>query len=271
MAELQIIQQYNWRVKLIIVDGETWFKGKDVANILGYNDPTQAIRKNVEDDDKRKLDELRGVSETPLDWNTKNALYLNESGLYSLILRSGKAEAKQFSRWITKEVLPSIRKTGKYVMQDPIIETNKYLEILENKAGYDESMIHADHVINISDEKSLHYHVVDYIRRFHPNMIFNDFGGHQVHKSEDTTIDPRLDRWNSGYSKGSCDLIILNYHKQHQSLCIEFKNPRGTGNLTSEQIKWLAEMKTNGHEVLISNDYDHIIKFINEYSRDIRF
>ena len=165
-----------------------------------------------------------------MDWQTKPAIYLNESGLYSLILRSGKAEAKQFARWITKEVLPSIRKTGKYVMQDPIIETNKYLEILENKAGYDESMIHADHVINISDEKSLHYHVVDYIRRFHPNMIFNDFGGHQVHKSEDTTIDTRIDRWRSGYSKGSCDLIILNYHKQHQSLCIEFKNPRGTGN-----------------------------------------
>ena len=101
-------------VNYVVVDSEPWFRAKDVATLLDYKDTNQAIRVNVDDDDKKKMQELRPVSDTPLDHNTKTSIYINESGLYALILKSTKPEAKQFQRWITKDVLPSIRKHGKY-------------------------------------------------------------------------------------------------------------------------------------------------------------
>jgi len=89
---------------------ETWFAGIDVCNILGYADPKQAIKKL--DEDERKL---RGVKHTL--GQARKTWSINESGLYSLILTSRKPEAKVFKRWITHEILPSIRKAGKFTSE----------------------------------------------------------------------------------------------------------------------------------------------------------
>ena len=123
---------------------DVWFRGKSVATILGYTDLKQAIRKNVESEDKMKLGDFRGgVWETPLTNNEKNTIYINESGLYSLILRSKLDKAKKFKRWVTKDVLPSIRKTGKYEVPTPaesdplqerrlqLDEINTYMKVYE--------------------------------------------------------------------------------------------------------------------------------------------
>ena len=77
-------------------DNEIYFRGKDVANFLSYGNTTQAININVDDDDKWKLEEICNLSDRCLTSNEKNTIYINESGLYSLILRSNKEEAKIF-------------------------------------------------------------------------------------------------------------------------------------------------------------------------------
>lgn len=99
-------------VRLTTDDNEqTWFAGVDVCNILGYADTTQAISKL--DDDEKKLDRVfHGSGQQRRTWT------VNESGLYSLIITSSKPEAKAFKKWITSEVLPSIRKAGKYTNED---------------------------------------------------------------------------------------------------------------------------------------------------------
>ena len=85
-----------------------------MAKILGYNDKNQAIRKNVEMEDKMKLNELSGcLGDTHVNLHPQT-FFINESGLYSLILSSKMENAKKFKRWVTKEVLPSIRDTGSY-------------------------------------------------------------------------------------------------------------------------------------------------------------
>ena len=93
-----------------------WFKGKEVATCLGYTNTQQALRHNVDEEDKKTYEEL--VEGVPLDSATSNQqpheVYINESGLYSLVLRSKKYEAKAFKRWVTSEVLPSIRRNGGY-------------------------------------------------------------------------------------------------------------------------------------------------------------
>lgn len=95
-------------VRAVRIDNEPYFVGKDVAEILGYSNPRKAMIDHVDAEDKgvTKCDTLGGTQEMTI---------INESGLYSLILSSKLPKAKEFKRWVTSEVLPTIRKTGGYV------------------------------------------------------------------------------------------------------------------------------------------------------------
>ena len=96
-------------VRAVSVNGEPYFVGKDVAEILGYGNPRDALSKHVDSDDKNTVAFRDGTSGNP------KMTIINESGLYSLILSSKLPKAKEFKRWVTAEVLPAIRKTGGYV------------------------------------------------------------------------------------------------------------------------------------------------------------
>lgn len=98
------------RLRIIQQDGALWFIGKDVAAVLEYKNPSKAIPQHVDEEDRRKQN-------IPTAQNGKLVAatwLINESGLYSLILSSKLPKAKAFKRWVTSEVLPSIRRTGKY-------------------------------------------------------------------------------------------------------------------------------------------------------------
>lgn len=106
------------KVRTVLIDGDPWFAGKDVSEILGYVNTRQAILVNVDDDDRNvvKLSDLQESLSDILPDHMKGSkiTIINESGLYSLILRSEKPEAKKFKRWVTSEVLPSLRSVGYY-------------------------------------------------------------------------------------------------------------------------------------------------------------
>ena len=107
--ELQIFENAEFgKVRTIVKAGEPYFVGKDVAEILGYKDTVNALKTHVDAEDKM------GWQITTPSRGTQTATIINESGLYSLILSSKLPEAKKFKRWVTSEVLPSIRKTGSY-------------------------------------------------------------------------------------------------------------------------------------------------------------
>lgn len=95
-------------IRTLIIDGQPYFVGKDVAEILGYSNTRDALSKRVDDEDKgvAKCDTLGGIQELTI---------INESGFYSLVLSSKLETAKKFKRWVTSEVLPSIRQTGNYI------------------------------------------------------------------------------------------------------------------------------------------------------------
>jgi len=119
-----IQQMFNFEKSTISVinnGNDIWFCGKAVSKILGYKDTKKAIGSHVESEDKSKLGDFeRGGDLPPLTNNEKNTIYINESGLYSLILRSKLENAKNFKRWVTQDVLPTIRKTGKYKV--PVVD-----------------------------------------------------------------------------------------------------------------------------------------------------
>ena len=112
MNELQNFNFSGQDVRIIKINDEPWFVGKDVADILGYSD-TQAMTRRLDDEDIM-TDKLSGM-------NMKSTI-INESGLYSAILGSKKPEAKQFKRWVTSEVLPTIRKHGAYMTDSKLEE-----------------------------------------------------------------------------------------------------------------------------------------------------
>ena len=266
----------GWNFNYIVdADGEPWFKGKEIATILGYANTKQAIIVNVDVDDKCKFDTLRGLSDSPLDYNTRNLMYINESGLYSLVMKSNKKEALAFQRWVTKEVLPSIRKTGKYeatTLQQPLAITNPSLKILQDKCGYTPEMINQYKVIHIETEEQLHAKIAYYIKRYYPYLYTDAFLGEmQVHSVDGEISDRRLEASRKGFTSGACDLFISNYHINYRGLCVEFKNAKGTGSLSENQINWLANKAYDGFKVIVSNDYDDIIKQLVEYIDGIRF
>lgn len=104
----EFISDQFGKLRIAVLNGEVWFVGKDVAEILGYKESAKAIREHVDEDDK-------GVSKLDTPGGRHKAVIINESGLYSMILTSKLPTAKQFKRWVTHEVLPSIRKHGGYL------------------------------------------------------------------------------------------------------------------------------------------------------------
>ena len=110
MNKLQVFNNDEFgSIRTWVVDDEPWFVGKDIATILGYAKPENAIANHVDDEDKTST----LIQGSGSNYKSK-AILINESGLYSLILSSKLPSAKKFKRWVTGEVLPSIRKTGSY-------------------------------------------------------------------------------------------------------------------------------------------------------------
>lgn len=106
-------------VRVVVKDGEPWFVGKDVAEVLGYKDTKDALKRHVDEEDKELF---RGGVSPPLNLNNYGAIIINEGGLYSLMLRSKLPQAREFKRWVTSEVLPSIRKHGGYLTPEKLDE-----------------------------------------------------------------------------------------------------------------------------------------------------
>ena len=126
--EIQIFKNDEFgQVRTTTINGEPWFVGKDVADILGYSNPRDAIAKHVDDDDRNTV-AIRDGKGNP------NQTIINESGLYALIIGSKLPTAKKFKRWVTSEVLPSIRKTGAYTA-DPLQKQRLEIDLNNSRAN----------------------------------------------------------------------------------------------------------------------------------------
>lgn len=130
MNEIKIFENPKFgKVRTKIINGEIWFVGKDVAEALGYTNPQKAVRDHV-------LNEDRGLNEMDTPSGKQRMTLINESGLYALIFGSKLESAAEFKRWITSEVLPSLRKIGTYSMEgqdsyiinDPVKRAERWIE-----------------------------------------------------------------------------------------------------------------------------------------------
>ena len=166
-------------IRTLNINGEPWFVGKDVAEVLGYSNPRKAIIDHVDEDDKgvTKCDTLGGI---------QNLTVINESGLYSLILSSKLPNAKKFKRWVTNEVLPSIRKHGVYATEMTIEKTlsdpDYIIQILSafKKEKEDKEKLQIEN----SQQKEIIVNLNEQIENDKPKIEFSQ----QIHNSKDTIL-----------------------------------------------------------------------------------
>ncbi|HCY4852113.1 TPA: ORF6C domain-containing protein [Staphylococcus aureus] len=147
MQELQTFNFEELPVRTLEVDGEPYFIGKDVADILGYANGRDALSKHVDAEDKLP-------SQIATAGQNRNVTIINESGLYSLIFSSKLESAKRFKRWVTSEVLPTLRKTGAYqVPSDPMQALRLMFEATEETKQEIKNV--KDDVIDLKENQKL--------------------------------------------------------------------------------------------------------------------
>ena len=153
MNELQIFSNPEFdQVRTVEIEGEPWLVGKDVAEALGYTNPRKALADHVDEEDKRQGD---GVTIRDPMGREQNPTIINESGLYSLVLSSKLPGAKRFRRWVTSEILPTLRRQGTYTMQPP--KSAMELLRLQSKA-----MFELDERVNALEDKVENQMTIDH-------------------------------------------------------------------------------------------------------------
>ena len=146
-------------------------------------------------------------------------MYISEPGLYALILRSKKPEAEAFQDWVVGTVLPEIRAQGSY------------------KSRRSQTRLQ----ISLITEFDLHAKVIDFVRRFHPEAnIVAGLGENQ------DSEEKRIKSWQTGYTRGQCDILLLNKHKKWTGMALELKSPACTGEISLGQQKFLERLEGQG-------------------------
>ena len=234
-----MLQSYNFENNNVRVYGNSekpLFIASHIATMLGYHKPADAVAKLVNDKYKITKNQIERDDYHESGYMHPATILINEFGLYELIFSSKMPIAIKFKEWIFEEVIPSIRKMGSY---NPVVKHNQFV---------------------IMNENQLHCQVVKYIRKYYPDVLMTATLG----ELQDTSYK-RSKSFHQGYTSGSSDLLIFEPNHHHNMLTFEFKTPNGRGIISDRQLMFNTKLKNRGTKSIISDDYDHIIKELNDY------
>lgn len=162
MENIQIFKNNEFgEIRTLIIENEPWFVGKDIAEILEYRNGSRDINRHVDEEDKRKMMLFDGKQ-------NKETTIINESGLYSLILSSKMPSAKKFKRWVTSELLPSVRKSGSCKPLSP-------QEMMRIQLGMIDD--HEDRIKNLESNMVIDYGQQQTLRQHVNKAVLNALGG----------------------------------------------------------------------------------------------
>ena len=235
----QVLKFYDdglFCVRYIISNAQPWFLAREIAEDLGYTKARDAVQKHIRERHRKKLHEL--VDTTGLSHNERTSIFVTEPGVYALIMKSTLPRAEAFQDWVYESLLPNLRK-----------------RLLTTARG-----------AGIFNEFDLHTRVVNFIRHHLPHAIMTAPMGELQDSSE-----KRVKAWSLGYTGGMPDLLILNHNLHYSSFALEFKNPYGTGLLSANQARVLDGFRQAQGKVLVSTDYDEIVKALVDYFADVRY
>ena len=273
-----------------------WFRGKDVAQILGYKDSVNALKRHVSVENKMiqliqpkrwggetqpQQNEIRGgetqpqqnniggVKTTPQQNNiggVKTTPQQNNIGGVKTTPQQNDTRGKYctfinepgFYELVFGSKLEFAKKFRQWVFNTVLPSIRKYGQYKMFDSPWNK-------MIMIGNETDLHYKVVQLIRNYYPDSILVAGLG----ENQDTE-DKRLDSYKKGYQRGQPDLMILDFHKDYKGLCIEFKSPTNNYCVTESQLKMKEKYRNNDYAFILSNDYDKISKLIHKYMAGVR-
>lgn len=245
--KIQVFSFEDSKVRTVLINGEPWFVGKDVAEILGYKKARNAISTHVDEEDKKDAP-IQG----PLGGEQQMTI-INESGLYSLILSSKLPTAKAFKRWVTSEVLPAIRKHGAYMTSEKIEEIlsdpDTIIKLATELKAEREGRLIAEQRVNELTPKASYYDLVLKNESLVTiTQIAKDYG------MSGREMNAKLHDLKVQYKQGSTWLLYSKYQKTGWTHSDTIVVDRADGTKKAVmQTKWTQKGRLGLYELLKNN------------------
>ena len=245
--ELQIFKNTDFgEVRTLLIDNEPYFVGKDVAEVLGYERADNAIRNHVDDEDKL-------MHQISASGQNRSMYLINESGLYSLILKSKLPTARQFKRWVTSEVLPTIRKHGVYATDELLDNPDFLIDALQKlKAEREQRLIAEQRVLELQPKASYYDVILQSKSLVSVSQIAKDYG------LSATKLNQLLNEWGIQYKQGGTWLLYQKYAPlgYTQSQTVEYNGGEGSRLHT----KWTQKGRLFLHNLLTNHGYVPVVE-----------
>lgn len=251
----QLFKFKDQQVRIVTINEEPYFVGKDVADILGYKKPENAIANHVDDEDKTTT----LIQGTGSNYKSK-AVVINESGLYSLILSSKLPQAKEFKHWVTSEVLPAIRKHGAYMtsakIEEVLTDPDTIIQLATQLKQEREGRLIAEQKVNELTPKATYYDKVLADKSLVTiTQIAKDYG------MSGRAMNKKLHELKVIYKQGQTWLLYAKYQKTGWTHSETVMLPKKDG--TEKAVlntKWTQQGRLGLYELLKSNDIIPLIE-----------
>ncbi|KAF0524329.1 phage antirepressor [Pediococcus pentosaceus] len=258
MNELQNFNFEGNEVRTVLINDEPYFVGKDIADVLGYSNSRKALIDHVDEEDKNTVTIRDGNKGNP------NQVVINESGMYSLVLSSKLPNAKKFKRWVTNEVLPSIRKHGAYMTDEKIEEAllnpdtiiNLATQLKEEREG---RLIAEQQVKEFQPKVSYYDRVLSNDALMTISLIAKDYG------MSGAGMNKLLHELGVQYRQGGTWLLYAKYQRTGWTHSETKMVPRKDG--TEKAVlntKWTQKGRLGLYELLKTNGYLPLIEMKDE-------
>jgi prophage antirepressor-like protein len=191
MMNVQVFNNEEFgQVRTLEIDGMVYFVGKDVAEVLGYTNSRKAIRDHVDDEDKTDEVTIRDAI-----GRKQRPIIINESGLYSLVIESKMKKAKAFRRWVTSEVLPTIRKHGSYVAptQTAVSTEDAFIQLFQTqKEIKQEQAVMRDDIVYLKEEQPVNPSINQDLTKVRNKAVVKCLGGYDAPAYSDSKLRQKV-------------------------------------------------------------------------------
>lgn len=246
MQDLTIFNFQDNEIRTLTIDNEPYFVGKDVAEVLGYSNSRDALAKHIDTEDKADVAIHDGRQ-------NRNMVVINESGLYALVFGSKLETAKHFKRWVTSEVLPTIRKHGMYATDELLDNPDFLIDALQKlKEEREQRLIAEQRVLELQPKASYYDVILQSKSLISISKIAKDYGLSGVR------LNQLLHDWGIQFKQGGTWLLYQKYAEKGytQSHTVEYNG----GESTKLHTKWTQKGRLFLHNLLMQHGYKPLIE-----------
>ena len=256
--KLEVFRNNEFKdIRTMLIENEPWFVGKDIAENLGYKNSSKAVINHVDDDDKQFIMiNLADSQNGNVPRGQTKTAFINESGLYSMILSSKLSTAKKFKRWVTSEVLPSIRRRGLYATAELLNNPDTMIAVLEElKREREEKAILKQQNLELKPKASYYDVILNCKEAVAISVITKDYGFSAI------KMNKLLHRLGVQFKQGKIWLLYQDYAEEGYTCTKTHAFPKGNGEIGSKvHTYWTQKGRLFIYDLLKSEGYVPLIE-----------